>query len=296
MNLKFKTHFAKCKLLTIGKGKIQGVLDSIAFIEFCEKFSNKEFYTIDAKAFISAVASLDDFTIIEKDLYIILVDESKQVELIKQPKTLALNIPKSWHNCNITQPWNLAMNFISLDYPGLRINENYLEVLSNSYLVRVNVNLSGILDEKYFNRIVPSYKLPKDNLAICFTNTALWLAYDTGYIALNYLALILPNTDNFFKSNNYQYKIIPQKLKELKPIKTEFVEFKNNNLEFKTENIVTSTIENVEGLDGKYCFNIFDKIVKNSDVWITDKKALHFASAKLKGLLEKESNAEHTEF
>lgn len=274
----------RAEVLTVRKGWVQAIVGPIAYLGYLPNFKQLNF-SVDGNTLANALKNLDeDFHAIAKSNGDIQIFDSEH-EIVFKPKAAEIMLsvpPGTWTNYNLAEAWYLVDKFVHTQFPGVRVKDDYLEVLSDQSIVRVNVGTT-FESEKIFAQA----KLTKKAQAYQIYNNHLWLRYSpTDFVIISELPnVVFPPTDGYFKKEiQARYTRIPGIIKE-KILPCETVEFKDGCLLLKKQESAQASIENVDGF-GEYEFTVFNKVIRNASHWAMAGEVMYFSGPGFSGLIE----------
>ena len=287
MNL---TAMAKADTVSINKGEIQAIVGNVAYIGFILA-ANRISCSVDAKSFVAAIKQLSLPMFTERESELVIFDEEQQIILYKKNGNAQIAVPKdvAWRMYDTAPYWTSVEKFVDSQFPGIKLTENYLEVLSEKLIVRVQLPFGTCSDDLIFSQT----KINKLSDCFCIADNKLWIKYpEDNYIVINNLPdVVFPDTSSYFDSSVYiNYEEIPSYLADML-VPCDKVEFKENQLLLSSKDILQAPIDDIEGI-GVYEYKWFSKIVANATHWYMDDNVMYFYNkdTNLYGVLENEQN------
>ena len=270
-----------CDVVTIHHGTVQAIKGPIAYFGYMPEFNNYSF-AIDAKMFVATLRKFrNGFNVVQKDNLIVFFDDKQETDFVPQPAEILLSTKNiNWiNNSDFPIAWNIAQKFVTLDFPGFRVGNDYIEVLSDQSIARIQTPTIGI------KGIYAAVKLPAGISRIAEHNNKLWFAASpSDYIIVNSLDIEFPRTDIYFDAwGDYEMVTIPDILKD-RFVLTEQTVFDTDGVKFVQKEKATAAIENVAG-HGTYDGKLFSNLVTHAQRYSFQTRFLAFESGKIQGVI-----------
>ena len=278
--MRLATLIKKCQVVTVENGWLQATHEGAAFVTYLSKARGLSF-AVDAKAFIDAIKVLESdyrFVLDKSNNILIMFDSIQEIKLYLQVSELWISMPSEFIEGDIATSWVTINEFSTPNFPAVRVTSDYLEVITNHSIVRL---------EHCFNietKNIMTYKILKNSESYAFDKKFLWIKYDEfNFIGLSYIDTSLPGTDSFFHTWDVG-TLIPINL-HTKLIPAEYAKFTQEGLFLTTEHTMSAEIEGIKG-QGQYEYAFFKKAIQKGLTWCFTKKTLNITGNKIKIILE----------
>jgi len=271
-----------CDVVTVHEGVVQAIKGPIAYFGYQHELKNHSF-AVDAKMFVATLKKFkNDFKVIHnKDTdRIVFFDAQQEIDFIRQPAEILLSTSRLiWEPLDeFANSWNIAQKFVATDFPGVKIEHNYIEVLSDNSIVRIQTPTRGLAG------IFASVKLPAGISKVSQHNNRLWFyATNFDHIVVNHLDINFPNTDTYFNQWPDDFEEIPNILKQ-RFVETDKTVFDAEGVKFIQEEKATAVIENIIGR-GHYSGKLFSNILSYGDRYSFQDRFVAFEAPHIKGVV-----------
>jgi len=272
--MRFLTQMAKAKVISVYDGILQAQYNGVVYEEYSGRFT-ENFFATDAKQFFQALITLDEnYKVFDDENFIYLVDDRQEFRLAKCALNELLEIEPTLVYVNEhTQAFVDLRPFVTQDFPGYFLSEDWIEVLHPSMIVRTANYLP-------FQGCFSVGEIPADHATFRLNEKGLWISFNTHeQVCFGKLEIEKPETSQFFKDWP-ELTPIP-KILNRRWVRCKKAEFICGSLNLDD----TCIIEGVHG-KGTYDGVLFSKVIRNATHWQMDDNLLYFASEDFAGVLE----------